>query len=186
MALVPSKLLSGISEALQPVSIGLRNCHPARFQQPLKPLKTLPAALPWDFPRPHELFLLETAIWQCFCWASKLLSGISEAPRAVSIGVRNCYLARFQHPLKPCHVAIQLFRSHCRPKTWWDPRAQLHPWKGVGGTRASAHLLLWINPIKYMKMGILSGKHTPKNFTDLVYGHQPSLVQSQRKRWHFV
>ena len=97
------------------------------FPAALKTLKTLPAALPWDFPRPHELFLLETAIWQCFCWASKLLSGISEAPRAVSIGVRNCYLARFQHPLKPCYVAIQLFRSHCRPKTWWDPRAQLHP-----------------------------------------------------------
>ena len=37
----------------------------------------------------------------CFCWASKLLSGTSEAPQAVSIGLRNCYLARFQHPLKP-------------------------------------------------------------------------------------
>ena len=36
----------------------------------------------------------------CFCWASKLLSGTSEAPQAVSIGFRNCYLARFQHPLK--------------------------------------------------------------------------------------
>ena len=31
---------------------------------------------PWDFPRPHELFLLEIAISQCFCWASQLLSGI--------------------------------------------------------------------------------------------------------------
>ena len=73
-------------------------------------------------PRRHKLFLLgvENAIWHvaafdghsllchgssrgptsCFCWASKLLSDTSEAPQAVSIGLRNCYLARFQHPLK--------------------------------------------------------------------------------------
>ena len=45
------------------------------FLAALKTLKTLPAALPWDFPRPHDLFLLETAIWQRFCW------------------LRSCYLA---------------------------------------------------------------------------------------------
>ena len=76
------------------------------FPAALKTLKTLPAALPWDFPRPHELFLLETAIWQCFCWASQLLSDISEALQPVSIGLRNCHPARFQQPLKPlkpCH-----------------------------------------------------------------------------------
>ena len=75
-------------------------CHmlSGTFSAPLKTLKglkTLPAcsfrrpfaALPW----PHELFLLgfETAI-----------SNTSEAPQAVSIGLQNCYLARFQHPLK--------------------------------------------------------------------------------------
>ena len=112
-----SKLLSGISEALQPVSIGLRNCHPARFQQPLKPLKTLPAALPWDFPRPHELFLLETAIWQCFCWASQLLSGICEALQPVSIELRNCHPARFQQPLKPLKASQQLCHGTSRGPT---------------------------------------------------------------------
>ena len=63
------------------------------FPAALKTLKTLPAALPWDFPRPHDLFLLETAIWQCFCWASQLLSGISQALQPVSIGLRSCHLA---------------------------------------------------------------------------------------------
>ena len=126
-----SKLLSGTSEAPQAVSIGFRNCYLARFQHPLKPQNTQNprsslrrpfAALPWDLPRPHELFLLgfENVIWHfrgatsCFYWASKLLSGTlqlstaircfamgpPEAPQAVSVGLRNCYLARFQHPLK--------------------------------------------------------------------------------------
>ena len=137
----------GPPEAPRAVSVGLRNCYLA-------------------LPRRDKLFLLgfETAIWHvaafdglsllchgssrgptsCFCWASKLLSGTSEAPqavsiywaskllsgtfsaplkaskpsqqlstafrcfamgppeapRAVSVGLRNCYLARFQHPLK--------------------------------------------------------------------------------------
>ena len=62
------------SEALQPVSIGLRNCYPARFQQPFKPLKP-PSSFAMGLPRLHELFLLETAIWQSFCW------------------LRSCYLA---------------------------------------------------------------------------------------------
>ena len=44
----------------------------------------------------------------CFCWASKLLSGTSEAPQAVSIGLRNCYLARFQRPLKASKPSQQL------------------------------------------------------------------------------
>ena len=151
-----SKLLSGTSEALQAVSIGLRNCYLARFQHPLKaskpskpskPSQQLSTAFrcfamgPPEAPRAvsvglrncylalsrrHKMFLLgfETAIWHvftapknpqrlqtlpagfdglsllchgtsrgptsCFCWASKLLSGTSEAPQAVSIGLRNC------------------------------------------------------------------------------------------------
>ena len=95
-----SKLLSGTSEAPQAVSIGLRNCYLARFQHPLKAskpsntFKTLPAAF-------DGLSLLchgsSRGPTNCFCWASKLLSGTSEAPQAVSIGLRNCYLARFQH-----------------------------------------------------------------------------------------
>ena len=52
----------------------LRNCHPARLQQPFKPLKP-PSSFAMGLPRLHELFLLETAIWQCFCW------------------LRSCYLA---------------------------------------------------------------------------------------------
>ena len=93
----------GPPEAPRAVSVGLRNCYLA-------------------LPKRHKMFLLgfETAIWHvaafdglsllchgssrgptsCFCWASKLLSGTSEAPQAVCIGLRNCYLARFQHPLK--------------------------------------------------------------------------------------
>ena len=115
------------AEAPRAVSVELRNCYLA-------------------LPKRHKLFLLgfETAIWHvsaplttlpaafdglsllchgssrsptsCFCRASKLLSGTSEAPQAVSIGLRNCYLARFQHPLKPSkaskplHVLSTAFR----------------------------------------------------------------------------
>ena len=64
------------------------------FSAPLKTLKGLPA----DSLLCHGTSRGPTS---CFCWASKLLSGTSEAPQAVSIGLRNCYLARFQHPLKP-------------------------------------------------------------------------------------
>ena len=109
----------GPPEAPQAVSVGLRNCYlalPKRhklflywaskllsgtFSAPLKSLKTLPAAF-------DGLSLLchgachgsSRGPTSCFCWASKLLSGTSEARQAVSIGLRNCYLARFQHPLK--------------------------------------------------------------------------------------
>ena len=112
-----SKLLSGISEALQLVSIGLRNCHLARFQQPFYlalpwrhnflsgfETATLPAALPWDSPGPTN----------CFCWASKLLSGTSEVPQPLSIGLRNCHLARFQHPLKALKPSQQLCHGTSR------------------------------------------------------------------------
>jgi hypothetical protein len=57
------------------------------FSAPLKTFKgfkTIPAAF-------DGLSLL------CH-WVSKLLSGNPEAPQAVSIGLQNCYLARFQHP----------------------------------------------------------------------------------------
>ena len=111
-----SKLLSGTSEAPQAVSIGLRNCYLARFQHPLKPskasktLKNLRssfrrpfAALPWDLPRPHELF--SVGLRNCYLALPKRhkMLGFETAiwlAQAVSIGLRNCYLARFQHPLK--------------------------------------------------------------------------------------
>ena len=94
----------GPPEAPRAVSVGLRNCY-------------------LTLPKRHKMFLFgfATAIWHvaafdglsllchgsyrgptsCFCWASKLLSGTSEAPQAVSIGLRDCYLAHFPHPLKP-------------------------------------------------------------------------------------
>ena len=89
-----SKLLSGTSEAPQAVSIGLQNCYLARLQHPLK---TLPAAFDGLSLLCHGSSRGPTS---CFCWASKMLSDTSEAPQAVCIGLRNCYLARFQHPLK--------------------------------------------------------------------------------------
>ena len=87
----------------------------------------------------------------------------------MSIGLRNYYLARFQHPLKPCYVAIQLFRSHCRPNTWCDPRAQLHPWKGVGGTRASAHLYIYTPVISYI---VLYTYDCIRIYTHIVHWHR--------------
>ena len=96
-----SKLLSGTSEAPQTVSIGLRNCYLARFQHPLKPskpCKTLAAAFDGLSLLCHGSSRGPTS---SFCWALKLLSGTSEAPQAVSIRLRNCYLAHFQHSLKP-------------------------------------------------------------------------------------
>ena len=89
-----SKLLSGNPEAPQAVSIGLQNCYlaPSSFRRPF-------AALPSALPRPHELFLLgfETAIWH-----------FRSATSCFYIGLRNCYLARFQHPLKPSKPSQQL------------------------------------------------------------------------------
>ena len=81
-----SKLLSGTFSA------------PLKSLKTLKTLKTLAAAFDGLSPLCHGTSRGPTS---CFCWASKLLSGTSEAPQAVSIGLRNCYLARFQHPLKP-------------------------------------------------------------------------------------
>ena len=95
-----SKLLSGTSEAPQAVSIlGFETAiwHLFSTLKSLKTLKTLPAAFDGLSLLCHGSSRGPTS---CFCWASKLLSDTSEAPQGVSIGLRNCYLARFQHPLK--------------------------------------------------------------------------------------
>ena len=95
-----SKLLSGTSEAPQAVSIfGFETAiwHLFSTLKSLKTLKTLPAAIDGLSLLCHGSSRGPTS---CFCWASKLLSDTSEAPQGVSIGLRNCYLARFQHPLK--------------------------------------------------------------------------------------
>ena len=78
----------GPPEAPRAVSVGLRNCYLARFQLPLKLSKpSKPFAAAFD-----GLSLLchgsSRGPTSCFCWASKLLSGTSEAPQAVSIGLR--------------------------------------------------------------------------------------------------
>ena len=80
-----SKLLSGTFSA------------PLKSFKALKTLETLAAAFDCLSLLCHGSSRGPTS---CFCWASKLLSDTSEAPQAVSIGLRNCYLARFQHPLK--------------------------------------------------------------------------------------
>ena len=80
------------------------------FSAPLKTFKTLAAAFDGLSLLCHGSSRGPTS---SFCWASTLLSGTSEAPQAVSIGLRNCYLARFQHPLKaskPSHQLSTAFR----------------------------------------------------------------------------
>ena len=116
----------GLPEAPRTVSVGLRSCYLA-------------------LPRRHNFLLgFETAIWPfpaalqrlktcktsqqlcretsrgamcCFCWASKLLSGTSEVPQPLSIGLRNCHLARFQHPLKALKPSQQLCHGTSRGPT---------------------------------------------------------------------
>ena len=82
------------------------------FSAPLKTLKTLAAAFDGLSLLCHGSCRGPTS---CFCWASKLLSGTSEAPQAVSIGLRNCYLARFQHPLKASKPSKNIRSSFRRP-----------------------------------------------------------------------
>ena len=91
-----SKLLSGTSEAPQAVSIGLRNCYLARFQHPLKPSK--PSKPSQQLSTAFRCFCHGTSRGRtsCFCWASKLLSGTSDATSCSYSGLRTCCLARFQ------------------------------------------------------------------------------------------
>ena len=95
------------------------------FSAPLKSfktLKTLPAAFDGLSLLCHGSSRGPTS---SFCWASTLLSGTSEAPQAVSIGLRNCYLARFQHPLKaskPSKPSQQLSMAFFAALPWVLPR----------------------------------------------------------------
>ena len=119
-----SKLLSGTSKAPQAVSIGLRNCYLARFQlKTCEGLKTFAAACDGLSLLCHGFSRGPTS---CFCSASKLLSGTSEAPQAVSIGLRNCYLTRFQHPLKPSKASkpSQVLSTAFRCSAMGPPEAE--------------------------------------------------------------
>ena len=124
-----SKLLSGTSEAPQAVSIlGFETAiwHLFSTLKSLKTLKALPAAFDGlsllchgssrGFRRPFAALPWHLrGATSCFYWASKMLSGTlqlstaircfamgpPEAPRAVSVGLRNCYLA-----LPKCQIAV--------------------------------------------------------------------------------
>ena len=88
LAKVSRLLCHGTSpETSQAVSIGLRNCHPLKASK--APQQLSKAFEPQNPP-------------QQLAKAPRLLchSTPPEAPQAVSIGLRNCYVARFGHPLK--------------------------------------------------------------------------------------
>ena len=98
------------SQAPQAVSLGLRSCYVARFGYPLKASKASKA--PQQLPKAFEPQTLRSSLRRrpaCFAMVPP------EAPQAVSIGLRNCYVARFQLPsqapqavslgLRNCYVA---------------------------------------------------------------------------------
>ena len=77
-----------------------RNCYVARFGHPLKTLKSPAAALNR---KPLRSSLRRRPA--CFAMVPP------EAPQAVSIGLRNCYVARFGHPLKASKAPQQLSKA---------------------------------------------------------------------------
>ena len=126
----------------------------------LKGLKTLPAAFDGLSLLCHGTSRGPTS---CFCWASKLLSGTSEAPQAVSIGLRNCYLARFQHPLKPS------FRRPFAALPWVLPRP--HRLFLLGFETAIWHFRSATSCLFYWASKLLSGTFSaplnPQNLQNL-------------------
>ena len=95
----------------------------------------VPLAWPWYLPRPHKLFLLgfETAMWHVLGRPQNLTtlrSGFRRRaaclamvpprpPQAVSIGLRNCYVARFgqaSNTSKPPQQLSQAFEPHTPPQ----------------------------------------------------------------------
>ena len=90
--------------APQAVSIGLRNCYVARFGHPLKASKA-PQQLSKAFEPQNPP--------QQLAKASRLLCHDvpPEAPQAVSIGLRNCYMARLRRPLKASKAPQQLSKA---------------------------------------------------------------------------
>ena len=93
--------------ALQAVSIGLRNCRVARFGQAFKPSKASQQLSKASAPHnpPQQL--------------SKRPAGFAMVPpcvsigpiQAVSIGLRNCRVARFGQALKPSKASQQLSQA---------------------------------------------------------------------------
>ena len=97
-------------EAPQAVSIGLRNCYVARFGHLWETSKASKA--PKQLSKAFEPQNPPQQLAKASCL---LCHGTSQGPQAVSIGLRNCYLARFQLPpeasqavsirLRNCYVA---------------------------------------------------------------------------------
>ena len=91
-------------EAPQAVSIGLRNCHVARFGHPLRLQNTRSS-----FWRPLNRKTIRSSLrWRrpaCFAMVRP------EAPQAVSSGLRNCHVAPFGHPLKASKPPQQLSKA---------------------------------------------------------------------------
>ena len=83
----------------------------------------------------------------CFCWPSKLLSGPCEAPK-LSIQLRNCHLARFQHPLKALKPAQQLCHGTSRGATSSGTSEAPQP---VSSGLRNCHLARFQHPLKALK-----------------------------------
>ena len=104
----------------------------ARFGQPLKPPKT---------PQQLSKKLEPQNPPQQLSKASRLLChGTSLGPTSVSIGLRNCYVARFGHPLKP-PKAPQYFSKALEVQNppWYVPRP--HKLFLLGFEAATWHVL---------------------------------------------
>ena len=114
------------------VSLGLRNCYMARFGQALKvicfpqfqnppnrhhlPSHNPPLALPSYPIGPSNCFYWASKLLHGTFWPGLLLGSLSTAqPSAcfatVSIGLRNCYMARFGQALKPSKAPQQLSKA---------------------------------------------------------------------------
>ena len=91
------------AKAPQAVYIGLRNCYVARFEHPLKASKALQQLSKAFEPQNPPQQLAKASL--------RFAMGPPEAPQAVYIGLRNCYVARFEHPLKASKASQQLSKS---------------------------------------------------------------------------
>ena len=94
----------GPPKAWQALSIGLRNCYVARFEHPLKELQKPRSSLRRPLTRKTLCSSLRRRP-SCFTMEPP------KASQALSIGLRNCYVARFEHPLKESKAPQQLAKA---------------------------------------------------------------------------
>ena len=93
----------GPPKAPQAVYIGLRNCYVARFEHPLKASKASQQL--------SKAFEPQNPLQQLAKASLRFTMGPPKAPQAVYIGLRNCYVARFEHPLKASKASQQLSKA---------------------------------------------------------------------------